>query len=248
MSEPTPRLYADLAAWWPALSAPEDYAEEASFFRQALLSTAPTPPHTLLELGSGGGSNAFHLKQTFQMTLVDLSPGMLAVSREINPELEHLQGDMRNLRLGRLFDAVFIHDAIMYMTSEADLRQAIETASAHCKPGGVALFVPDCVAETFTPASEHGGHDLGDRALRYLEWRWDPDSGDSSYRVDFAYLLRELDEQVRCEYDRHVFGLFKRDDWLRFIREAGFEPGEMSFPHSEVGNLGVFTGVKASPG
>ena len=56
MSEPTPRLYADLAAWWPALSAPEDYAEEASFFRQALLSTAPNSPHTLLELGSGGAA------------------------------------------------------------------------------------------------------------------------------------------------------------------------------------------------
>ena len=35
------------------------------------------------------------------MTLVDLSEEMLAVSRELNPECEHLQGDMRTLRLGR---------------------------------------------------------------------------------------------------------------------------------------------------
>ena len=32
------------------------------------------------------------------------------MSRSINPECEHVQGDMRTLRLGREFDAVFVHD------------------------------------------------------------------------------------------------------------------------------------------
>jgi SAM-dependent methyltransferase len=178
------------------------------------------------------------------MTLVDLSPNMLAVSQLINPELEHLQGDLRTVRLGRSFDAVFIHDAILYMTTELELRQAIETAYAHCKPGGIALFVPDCVAETFTPATDHGGHDYGDRSMRYLEWTWDPDPVDNTYIVDFAYLLRETDGEVHCEYDRHTFGLFKRADWLRNIQGAGFKPGELSFNHSEVGRLDAFTGIK----
>jgi SAM-dependent methyltransferase len=248
MSEPKPRLYAELASWWPALSPFQEYAEEAAFFRQTLLSATPTQPHTLLELGSGGGSNAYYLKKTFQMTLVDLSPDMLAVSREINPELEHLQGDMRTFRLDRLFDAVFIHDAIMYMTTESDLRRAIETAYIHCKPGGAALFVPDCVTETFTPDTDHGGHDLSDRALRYLEWSWDPDPGDSTFFVEYAYVLREPDGRVHCEYDRHVVGLFKRADWMRFIREAGFEPREVAFTHSEAGKLEAFIGVKAATG
>lgn len=48
------------------------------------------------------------------MTLVDLSPEMLTTSCALNPECEHLPGDMRTVRLGRLFDAVFIHDAIIY--------------------------------------------------------------------------------------------------------------------------------------
>ena len=74
------------------------------------------------------------------------------MSREINPELAHYQGDMRTVRLGRQFDAVFVHDAICYMTTEPDLRRAIETAFDHCKPGGVALFCPDYVAETSRPA------------------------------------------------------------------------------------------------
>ena len=73
---------------------------------------------TLLELGSGGGNNASHLKTRFDCTLTDISPEMLALSRSLNPECEHLEGDMRTLRLGREFDVVFIHDAISYLTTE----------------------------------------------------------------------------------------------------------------------------------
>lgn len=53
---------------------------------------------------------------------------------------------MRALRLGRTFDAVLIHDAIMYMTGEEDLRAALVMAHEHCKPGGVVVIAPDWVA------------------------------------------------------------------------------------------------------
>src|SRR5438874_2977152 len=132
-----PKLYGELASWFHLLSSPPDYAEEAEFARGLLVDASATPPVTVLELGSGGGNNASHLKAHFKMTLVDLSQGMLELSRKLNPECEHIEGDMKTLRLGRTFDAVFIHDAIMYMTSEHDLRLALETASVHCKPGGV---------------------------------------------------------------------------------------------------------------
>ena len=90
----------------------------------------------VLELGSGGGNNASHLKAHFRLTLVDRSPQMLAVSRRLNPECEHVEGDMRSVRLGRTFDAVFVHDAIAYMTTEDDLRAVFATAFEHCRPAG----------------------------------------------------------------------------------------------------------------
>jgi SAM-dependent methyltransferase len=245
-------LYTDLAAWWPVLSAPADYAEEAAFYRRLILEACPSlagaAAPALLELGSGGGNNASHLKATFRMTLVDRAPGMLAVSRALNPECEHIQGDMRTVRLGRTFDAVFTHDAISYMTSKADLRQAMETAFVHCKPGGVALFCPDCLRETFRPTTDHGGHDSPDgRALRYLEWTWDPDPADSTCITDFAYLLREADGSLRVFRDRHVCGLFSRADWLRLMTEVGFDGRGVPFEHSEVeaGLTEVFVGRRA---
>ncbi|MBV9102774.1 MAG: class I SAM-dependent methyltransferase [Candidatus Eremiobacteraeota bacterium] len=220
------RLYRDLAAWWPLVSSPADYAEEATFFWEHLASACDAPPRRVLELGAGGGNNALHLKAHCTLTLTDISSEMLDVSRVVNPECEHIVGDMRNLRLGRTFDAIFVHDAIEYMTTENDLRSAIETAAIHCRAGGAAMFVPDYVRETFAPSTDHGGHDSevpgDDRAARYLEWTYDLDPDDTTYQVDFALLLRDGDGRLQVVHDAHTFGLFRREVWNRLLRDAGF--------------------------
>ena len=229
------KLYHSLAAWWPLLSPPEDYAEEAAFYTDLLLAAGDAPAATLLELGSGGGHNASFMKATFTPTLVDLSAAMLAHSRQLNPDCEHLQGDMRTLRLGRRFDRVFIHDAIAYMTTTSDLRHALQTAFVHCRPGGGALFAPDYVRDNFRPGSDAGGRDEDSgRGMRYLEWVHDPDPADTVYTVDYAYLMRETDGTVQVAHDRHQGGLFPRATWLELLAEAGFEAGVRPFEPSEV--------------
>ncbi len=235
------RFYGDLARWWPLLSPPEDYREEAGYLA-TLLASASIPVSTVLELGSGGGHNAVHLKDRFTMTLVDLSAEMLAVSQELNPECEHQQGDMRSYRTGRLFDAVLIHDAVDYMTSEDDLRLAVRTAYEHCRPGGVAVFMPDDVTERFTESTDCGGTDLGadepgvrgsatraqagaagpSRGARYLSWTWDPDPGDEWVLTEYAFLLREDDGVVRVVHETHRTGLFSTAVWSRILQDAGF--------------------------
>ena len=98
--------------------------------------------------------------------------------------------------------------------------------------------------------TRHGGHDgQGNdrRALRYLEWTWDPDPADSTYVVDFAYMLRDEQGVVRVEYDHHEFGLFSTDDWLRMIAGAGFTPKLVIGDNSELWDYGggeMFVGIK----
>jgi SAM-dependent methyltransferase len=219
------KLYNDLANWWPLLSPSEEYADEAAFFGQMLANAELPPKPSLLELGCGGGSNAFYLKKMFaDVTLTDISPQMLEVSRGLNPECEHQQADMRTVRLERVFDVVFIHDAIDYMFTSAYLRQALETAFVHCKPGGLALFVPDDVRETFQPSTDHGGNDGQSRSLRYLEWTYDPDDTDTEYTTEYVYLLRTANAPTQVEHDVHTCGLFPRAEWLGLLQDVGFQP------------------------
>jgi trans-aconitate methyltransferase len=244
--EPEPKLYGEFADWWHVLSPPAGYAEEAGIYARVLREHARGPLRSLLELGSGGGNNASHLKAWFEMTLVERSAPMIRQSRRINPELEHRIGDMRSVRLDRTFDAVFIHDAVTYMITEEDLRRAMETAFVHCRAGGVALFAPDHVRETYRSETSHGGSDGPDRALRYLEWDWDPDPSDSRHVVDYVYAMRLPDGSVHVEHDRHEAGLFARQTWLDLLQAAGFEPHRIPVEHSELepGSYEVFVGLK----
>ena len=220
--DPEYRLYQDLAGWWPLISPPGEYAAEAAYLA-GVLRTADIPVREVLDLGSGGGHLASHLAGTLDLTLVDRSADMLATSRRLNPGCAHVQGDMRTLRLGRVFDAVLVHDAIDYVTTEADLAQVIETAFVHCRPGGIAVFVPDYTADTFRPGSGGGGSTAPDgRQGSFREWRSDPDPADDWIEVRYEFVLRAADGRTRVVRETHRLGAFRRASWLRLLAAAGF--------------------------
>jgi SAM-dependent methyltransferase len=238
-------IYGELAPWFHLLTHPSDYVEEADFAARVLEATVVGEAKTLLELGSGGGNNASHLKDRFECTLTDLSPEMLALSRTLNPECGHIQGDMRTLRLERTFDAVFVHDAVAYITTEDDLRATLDTVAVHLRNGGAALIVPDTTRELFAPGTRHGGHDGDDgRSLRYLEWTYDPDPDDTTYTVEFAFLLREAGKDVRVEHDRHTCGVFPEAVWHRVIADTGLELVDVGVDDPDAGEHAVFAARK----
>lgn len=242
MGDEQPKLYTELANWWQLVSPTGDYADEAAFFKQLFEAEGAK---TILELGSGGGNVAWFLKRDFTPTLTDLSAEMLAESKKQNPELEHIEGDMRSLRLGSTFDGVLIHDAIMYMASEEDLRAALVTAHEHCKPGGVVVIVPDWVAETFQPHTTHEGTDESGRGVRYMEWVWDADPDDTEANYEFILALKEGDE-LRTVVDRQVVGVFPRATWLRLLEDTGFEPEVVEDPSTDGERIEIFVGRKPS--
>jgi SAM-dependent methyltransferase len=216
------QLYYDIADWWPVISPPSEYAEEAALYVETIHTSARRPVREVLELGSGGGNNASHMKRAFSMTLVEPADRMRGISRNLNPECAHLPGDMRSVRLGRTFDAVFVHDAVMYMRTEDDLRAALHTVATHLAPGGVALVAPDATKETFSESTEHGGaEDESGRQARYLAWTLPPEPGETKYTVHYVFLLRETVGRMRVTHDVHLEGLFSRATWLGLFREVG---------------------------
>jgi SAM-dependent methyltransferase len=224
-----PLLYTELTGWYRLVDPPEDHRDEAATYEAALLKGASRDATTLLELGSGAGHNAYHLKRRFQCTLADLSPQMLGLSRELNPECEHLQGDMRCMRLDRTFDVVLLHDAVVYMTTEDDLLAAARTAFVHTKPGGAAVFAPDHLSDEFQESTELLQENDAARSMRCLAWTWDPDRTDTTYSVDYALLLRD-GTHVTAVHEQHIEGLFSESTWHRILSAAGFDVETISRP------------------
>ena len=224
-------LYNELAYLWPAISPPEDYAEEAVNWRNALRKYLGAGRHSLLELGVGGGHNLSHLTADFDATAVDISPNMLELSRRLNPAVEHHLGDMRSFRLpGRTFDAVLIHDAICYMLTEDDLRAAFATARAHLRPGGPLLVAPDLVRDTFRPGIRLNWSTQRDGVeITTAETVYDANPVDTVVESHFTYTIIERGAR-RVERDVHVTGLFSIATWLALMEAAGFRTERIPLP------------------
>ena len=241
------RLYNDLSYLWPLISPPEEYAEEAGHWRQALWDRLGPGAHRILELGVGGGHNLSHLTSDFQATAVDISPQMLALSMKLNPGVQHYLGDMRTVRLGRTFDAVLIHDAISYMVTENDLRATFATAKIHLRPGGAFLVAPDWVREVFKGATVLNWiRKRGNVEVTIQEHLREPDSAGTRLESIFTYTILENGNR-RVERDTHITGIFSLSTWTGLMDEAGFEVETLRLPPNESGYGGfLFAGARGT--
>ncbi len=227
------RLYSDLAWLWPTMSPPEDYVEEAETFARVIREHSRITPRTLLHLTSGGGHVDNRLRHDFDITGVDASPDMVSLARRLNPDVKYVIDDVRSVRLGRTFDAVFVDDGILYMLTEEDLKAVFETAFEHLVPGGVMLVYVESTPERFEQnRTDVTRRTSGDTELVYVENQYDPDTSDREYETTFVYLIRQ-DGRLSVETDLHICGIFPLDTWRRLLREVGFEVRETRFEHSE---------------
>ena len=177
---------------------------------------------SVLELGSGAGHTLCHLTDEFDAEAVDLSEPMLAHSRAINPTVTHHVADFRTVRLGRFFDAVLAHDALDYMVSEDDLRDAFVTAAAHLRPGGLFVGAANYTSETFVEHElAHDFHSDGQVEVTNISYVHRHPSG-VGVELVMLLLIRETG-RLRIEEDRHHCGLLPLATWLSLLDEAGFD-------------------------
>ena len=95
----------------------------------------------ILDLGCGGGAPvALHMvAQGFRVTGIDGSPTLISLCRARMPEQEWLVADMRELALGRRFDAILAWDSFFHLRA-ADQRTMFRVFAAHAAPSAVLMF------------------------------------------------------------------------------------------------------------
>jgi SAM-dependent methyltransferase len=237
------RLYGDLAWLWPIWEDVEEYRKESELFTKLIKQNAKIEVHSLLDMGCGGGKNAFHLKRHFAVTGIDISEAMLSNAKNLNPECEFLVGDMREFDLGRQFDSAFINDSITYMTTKEDLFNTFRSAYKHLRAGGLMITYPDVCKETFSQNKTRvSTPKASNMDITFVENSYDPNPEDDTYELTFIFLIREAGK-LRIEHDFHICGLFTLDVWGRLLREAGFTVREEGWDQ-DTQNLPVFVCAK----
>jgi SAM-dependent methyltransferase len=143
MSEPFGPDYAEA---YDLLYADKDYDAECDYLEEAFRASGRTV-RTVLDLGCGTGAHAVRLAQRgYSVVGVDISAPMLQLARERAGDAgvqacEFVLGDVRDVRIGRTFDAVTSMFAVLgYQTSDEDVQATLETVRTHLGTGAPFVF------------------------------------------------------------------------------------------------------------
>ena len=109
--------------------------------REAFRRYLSAPPASALDIGCGTGRHLAGLAETIpECWGVDLLETNVAYARATRPHLHVFQGDMRTVRLGRVFDVVTsFGNALSYALTDADLAHTMATYAAHAHSGTLLI-------------------------------------------------------------------------------------------------------------
>lgn len=217
---------AEYAGDYDLLYRDKDYPGECEAIERCFLKYASGRVRTLLDLGCGTGGYLLPLADRgFEGTGVDRSEWMLAQARRKaggRPVNWHL-GDLKELDLGRSFDAVLMMFAVLgYQLGDGDVSSALRAVRRHLEPGGLFVFDvwhgPAVLAQG--PSMRVKDVAVPEGLLRRLaaaELDTDARVCAVSYhvqRLKEGQVIRETSQTHRVRY-------FFPEELERFLREAG---------------------------
>jgi SAM-dependent methyltransferase len=153
-----------------------DPATEAAFIHD-LIAGRHRQAATVLDVACGTGGITALLAGAYQVSGLDISPGMLAVAREKLPSLTPLYlADMTSFRLAASFDVIVCaYQGINHLLSMAAWKKSFDCAYEHLNRGGLFIFDVTTVSQLAQLAS--GPRIVQEFAGNYLRIRVCPVDG-----------------------------------------------------------------------
>jgi len=99
-------------------------------------------PESILDIACGTGNLISALRSMGKHVVgCDISPQMIAIAKEVNPDVEFHVVDMTQIDPNRKFDlAICAFDSLNYLLSEQDVSKLFAVVHAHLANGGFFLF------------------------------------------------------------------------------------------------------------
>lgn len=208
----------------------KDYAGEALFFDMLIKKYGRAGTKILASFGAGTlNHERFLSKKGYSITGVDFSDKMVALARQkIRTEkLKNItveQGDMRNWKTDKKFDAVLsMFNVVSYCKNLKELEGVIKTAAGALEPKGVLIF--DCWNATAVkkdpPKSRFVKFRQGKTELYRLTEASPIDDGEA---IDLSIELIEIKKggMTGRETEQHRVRSWHLRDIKKILRKNGF--------------------------
>jgi SAM-dependent methyltransferase len=208
------------------LYAEKDYAGETARVLALIENASGRRPRSILELGAGTGGHGLHLAtRGIEVIGVESSSEMLARSRP-QPGLVLIDGDARDIRIGRTFDAVIaLFHVASYQAEERDMAEFFGTAAVHLEPGGTFVFDAWYSPAVFAQGPEERVREVEGDGVAVKRRATAVEDVDRSL-VDVHFDLevqRTADGQIERGREVHRMRHLTGNEVRAFARAAGFE-------------------------
>ena len=229
--------YEQSAALYDRIYSFKDYEAEVDRLIELVRPVLSTDAQKLLDVACGTGRHLAVLKQRFRAHGLDLSPGLLEIARNRNPEVVFHHEDMRSFRLAERFDLITcLFSSIGYATTRDDLCAAISCMADHLAPAGVLAIEP-----WFTPHQwmDHTAHALfiDDPDLKIARVNTSLVESNVSI-IDLHHLVGTPERTVHF-VEKHRLGLFTIDEMSAAFEEAGLD---VTFDSEGITGRGLYIG------
>jgi len=218
---PEQELYRKFARYYDLIYQWMDYPGEAEFIKQMVELNQQSPGNNLLDVACGTGNHAQYLTDSFNVVGLDINPEMMNIAREKVPEMELIQGNMKEMDLDRDFDTIIcLFSSINYHTNLLELEETFKRFYHHLKPGGVLIFDLGFCTENWeegrmlVDAAVEGDLQLARISQSRLY--------DGVFDANFVFLINE-DGIMDFEVDQHRIGVFSTPEVNRIAEGVGFK-------------------------
>jgi SAM-dependent methyltransferase len=226
--------FGDYAAYYDALYARKDYEAEVAFVLSCFDRWLDVPPRNILDLGCGSGWHGIHFaRKGLSVCGVERSQDMLAHAKNnvdaagLANAVQLAQGDIRNFRGHQEFDAVVsLFHVISYQVQDQDVQDALATAYAHLKPGGVFVFDYWHSQALYRQPPERRELRFeidGQSYIRRVLPEWDPDKNFVRLRIDIEQKQDHSDQFQVVSCETHDMRHFDADYFAQDNLFPGFE-------------------------
>ncbi len=181
--------------------------------------------HKVLEVACGTGLLVEILERNgYQVTGLDISKEMLEIARE-RSKGRLLRQDMRNIRVGEVFDALIcLGRSFTYMITDDDVERALEGFNKALRDGGILIFDnfdAKCVDESYFKEWKKRVFEFDKFRVTRLSKNFDYDERNNSWLVKWKYFIERNGEKESI-YDQARLRAFHEAYLEKKLRKHGF--------------------------
>lgn len=213
-------LFQRLAKYYDKIYKWKEYQKEVEFIESLFKKFRGKVKH-ILDVACGTGNHAALLKERgYSILGVDINEEMLEIARQKVKDVEFIEGDMRQLKIGKKFDAVLcLFSSIAYNPSYGELEQTLKNFYYHLKEDGILVFDNAFWKETFVRG--HSTVNTVDEENLKLARFSNSQVTEKNLKIVFTYLIKE-NERLDFDIDEHVLGILEIKKVKKLMEKLGF--------------------------